>query len=123
MPRKPKRKSLVSPARRDTSPEPYPSHSTPTPEQCLAIRDALLAFHGFPEEFAPFRVLRLGGLPREENNGDDPAQPHSTTVLDGLVITILSQNTTDAISRRAFASLKAAFPSWDQVSYKRQANG
>jgi hypothetical protein len=115
MPRKLKRKSPTSPAGRDSSPEPYPSHSSPTPEQCLVIRDTLLAFHGFPEEFAPFRVLRLGSCQPEE---DAPVQPLSTTVLDGLVITLLSQNTTDAISRRAFASLKAAFPSWDQVSYK-----
>ncbi|TVU11872.1 hypothetical protein EJB05_45482, partial [Eragrostis curvula] len=115
MPRKPKRKLPAGPARRDSSPEPYPSHSSPTPEQCLAVRDALLAFHGFPDEFAPFRVLRLGGLPPEEGSGDAPALPPSSTVLDGLVITLLSQNTTDAISRRAFASLKAAFPSWDQV--------
>ena len=114
MPRKPKRKAPASPARHDTSPEPYPSHASPSSAQCLAVRDALLAFHGFPEEFAPFRLLRLGG---RSPNRDPRPQPLSPTVLDGLVITLLSQNTTDAISRRAFASLKAAFPSWDQVSY------
>jgi endonuclease-3 len=114
MPRKPKRKAPASPARHYTSPEPYPSHASPSSTQCLAVRDALLAFHGFPEEFAPFRLLRLGG---RSPNRDPRPQPLSPTVLDGLVITLLSQNTTDAISRRAFASLKAAFPSWDQVSY------
>lgn len=110
MPRKPKRKAPASPARHDPSPEPYPSHASPCSAQCLVVRDALLAFHGFPEEFAAFRVLRLGGL----SPNRDP-RPSSPTVLDGLVTTLLSQNTTDAISRRAFASLKAAFPSWDQV--------
>ncbi|XP_062233199.1 putative DNA glycosylase At3g47830 [Phragmites australis] len=114
MPRKPKRKHPSSPARRDPSPGPYPSHASPSPAQCLAVRDALLAFHGFPEEFAPFRLLRLGRSP-EDDNCDPPPPTLTPTVLDGLVTTLLSQNTTDAISRRAFASLKAAFPSWDQV--------
>jgi len=37
------------------------------------------------------------------------------TVLDSLVGTILSQNTTDVNSHRAFASLKAKFPQWADV--------
>lgn len=37
------------------------------------------------------------------------------TVLDSLVGTILSQNTTDNNSKRAFASLKQAFPTWEEV--------
>uniref|UniRef100_A0A7I4D411 HhH-GPD domain-containing protein n=1 Tax=Physcomitrium patens TaxID=3218 RepID=A0A7I4D411_PHYPA len=37
------------------------------------------------------------------------------TVLDSLVGTILSQNTTDNNSRKAFASLKQAFPTWEEV--------
>lgn len=37
------------------------------------------------------------------------------TVLDSLVGTILSQNTTDNNSRRAFDSLKQAFPTWEEV--------
>ena len=36
-------------------------------------------------------------------------------VLDFVVGTILSQNTTDVNSGRAFASLKAAFPTWEAV--------
>eukprot|EP00958_Prasinococcus_capsulatus_P017245 scaffold1939_cov392-Prasinococcus_capsulatus_cf.AAC.5 len=36
-------------------------------------------------------------------------------VLDFLAGTILSQNTTDVNSHRAFNSLKAAFPTWDDV--------
>ncbi|KQK18797.1 hypothetical protein BRADI_1g44750v3 [Brachypodium distachyon] len=112
MTRKPKRKLPASPARSDsTSLEPYRGHVSPSPAQCLAVRDALLAFHGFPDEFALFRLLRLGLSP--ENEADPLTE--RPTVLDGLVTTLLSQNTTDAISRRAFASLKAAFPSWDQV--------
>jgi len=38
------------------------------------------------------------------------------TVLDGLVRTILSQNTTDANSHRAFESLVLRFPRWEDVA-------
>jgi len=36
-------------------------------------------------------------------------------VLDALVGTILSQNTTDVQSHRSFAALKQAFPTWEMV--------
>ena len=39
--------------------------------------------------------------------------PDAFTVLDQLVATILSQNTTDSNSWPAFLKLKAAFPTWD----------
>jgi endonuclease III len=44
-----------------------------------------------------------------------PSERH--TVLDSLIGTILSQNTTDNNSRRAFASLKTAFPTWEEVCH------
>ena len=47
-----------------------------------------------------------------ENDGGCGARK---LVLDALVGTILSQNTTDTNSRRAFAALKLAFPSWEAV--------
>jgi endonuclease III len=37
------------------------------------------------------------------------------SMLDALVATILSQNTSDANSSRAFESLKARFATWDEV--------
>ncbi|KAL2614213.1 hypothetical protein R1flu_025905 [Riccia fluitans] len=37
------------------------------------------------------------------------------SVLDSLVGTLLSQNTTDTNSRRAFASLKSKYPTWEEV--------
>ena len=37
--------------------------------------------------------------------------------LDELVLTVLSQHTSDANSGRAFASLKQRFRSWDEVSH------
>lgn len=36
--------------------------------------------------------------------------------MDVLVETILSQNTTDRNSSRAFAALRAAYPSWEEVA-------
>lgn len=39
--------------------------------------------------------------------------------LDSLVHTILSQNTTDVNSGRAYRSLRAAFPSWEAVETAR----
>ncbi|XP_020090094.1 putative DNA glycosylase At3g47830 isoform X2 [Ananas comosus] len=104
MPRNPKRKLLPPPDPRNPPPEPYPEHPLPTPDQCRVVRDSLLAFHGFPDEFAKYR---------RNPNGSPP--PVEETVLDGLVITLLSQNTTDSNSRRAFDSLKSTFPSWNQV--------
>lgn len=103
MPRNPKRK-LLPPEPRNPPPEPYPEHPLPTPDQCRVVRDSLLAFHGFPDEFAKYR---------RNPNGSPP--PVEETVLDGLVITLLSQNTTDSNSRRAFDSLKSTFLSWNQV--------
>jgi endonuclease-3 len=38
------------------------------------------------------------------------------TILDGVVSTILSQNTTSANSTRAFSNLKKAFPDWNIVA-------
>ena len=42
-----------------------------------------------------------------------PALP----VIDELVATVLSQHTSDVNSGRAFARLKARFPSWEQVAH------
>ncbi|KAI5683549.1 hypothetical protein M9H77_04777 [Catharanthus roseus] len=111
--------------------EPYPDHLRPTPDECRAVRDTLLANHGFPKEFIKYRRKRL--VVQDSKNGDknvilessvssealgdegdDDVEPKET-VLDGLVSTILSQNTTDVNSQRAFASLKSSFPTWEDV--------
>jgi endonuclease-3 len=42
-------------------------------------------------------------------------QPEPRDPLDGLVLIILSQATNDYNCDRAFASLKSAFPTWDEV--------
>uniref|UniRef100_A0A2P2J4H5 HhH-GPD domain-containing protein n=1 Tax=Rhizophora mucronata TaxID=61149 RepID=A0A2P2J4H5_RHIMU len=103
--------------------EPYPTHPRPTPEECRAVRDSLLALHGFPQEFARYRRQRPN-LPSHDTdesecspiiNGDSRSGGEPESVLDGLVKTVLSQNTTEVNSLRAFANLKAAFPTWEDV--------
>lgn len=91
--------------------EPYPDYPRPTPEECLAVRDDLLSLHGFPREFIKYRNQRLQNS--SINNGE--ICENKETVLDGLVQTILSQNTTEVNSGKAFVSLKNAFPTWDDV--------
>lgn len=44
-----------------------------------------------------------------------PMHARKRELLDQLIATVLSQNTTDANSGRAFAQLKARFPDWDMV--------
>jgi endonuclease-3 len=41
--------------------------------------------------------------------------PRATDPLDELVLTVLSQHTSDLNSERAFALLRAAYPTWDEV--------
>ncbi|MFQ5878877.1 MAG: endonuclease III domain-containing protein [Dehalococcoidia bacterium] len=53
----------------------------------------------------------VGALLRREY-GEMPWRPHSDPMAE-LVLTILSQNTSDANSGRAFARLLAAFPAWE----------
>ncbi|XP_078175242.1 DNA glycosylase superfamily protein isoform X1 [Carex rostrata] len=103
MPRKPKSKTKTQAIAPSGSKDPYPQFDAPTPDQCLSVRDSLLSLHGFPKEFAEFRRIR-----------HEPGL-QSESVLDGLVITLLSQNTTDSSSRKAFERLKSAFPTWNQV--------
>ena len=43
------------------------------------------------------------------------APPRRVDPLDELVLTVLSQHTSDLNAERAFASLRDAFPTWDDV--------
>jgi endonuclease-3 len=99
--------------------DPYPTHPRPTPEECRAVRDDLLVLHGFPQEFAKYRRQRPTS-PDDETHGFPKPEPLDgdaleESVLDGLVKTVLSQNTTEVNSQRAFDSLKSAFPTWEDV--------
>jgi endonuclease III len=42
--------------------------------------------------------------------------PRSTDPLDELILTVLSQHTSDLNSERSFAALRAAYPSWTDVA-------
>lgn len=100
---------------------PFPGHPRPTPEECASVRDDLLSLHGFPQEFVKYRDQRLKAKsllktstdfePLVDEGGVDERE----SVLDGLVKTVLSQNTTELNSEKAFASLKNAFPTWKDV--------
>ncbi|KAL8057140.1 hypothetical protein ABFX02_04G165200 [Erythranthe guttata] len=92
---------------------PFPDYPRPTAEECCSVRDDLLSLHGFPEEFVKYRNQRSKTKSKSADFGEDDDERES--VLDGLVKTILSQNTTELNSERAFASLKSAFPIWDNV--------
>lgn len=120
---------------------PYQNFLRPSPEECREARDRLHHLHGPLEEYAkhrvscptidpnPQQVLALeyrkedDGLVDKRNMDVTPHPPTTLTshprqrrtVLDSLVGTILSQNTTDSNSRRAFASLKDRFPTWEEV--------
>ncbi|CAH2064942.1 unnamed protein product [Thlaspi arvense] len=121
---------LKSPANKPTvnGDDPYPSLLRPTADECRDVRDALLSLHGFPPEFASYRRQRLQSFSAVDGHDaqyavkseplDAAKEEKSETeesVLDGLVKILLSQNTTETNSQRAFASLKAAFPKWEDV--------
>lgn len=48
--------------------------------------------------------------------GEREWSPQFENLLDGLVHTILSQNTSDVNSHRAFRALKEAFPAWEDAA-------
>lgn len=72
--------------------EPFPEFSRPSSAECALAVQILGDLHGTP-------------TPGKQTMG----------VLDSLVRTILSQNTTDKNSRVAFLSLKEHFPTWREV--------
>eukprot|EP00051_Salpingoeca_urceolata_P006496 m.85845 g.85845 ORF g.85845 m.85845 type:complete len:396 (-) comp14854_c0_seq4:118-1305(-) len=71
---------------------PFPAFDSPTPDQCAAVHRALCGVYGAPKQ-----------------------QPTGRLVMDSLVKTILSQNTTDKQSHRAFLLLKEQFPTYRTV--------
>lgn len=87
----PKKTSLKSKRTKDDD-EPFPEFARPSPTECALAVQVLGDLHGTP-------------TPGKQTMG----------VLDSLVRTILSQNTTDKNSRVAFLSLKEHFPKWREV--------
>ncbi|XP_059303838.1 putative DNA glycosylase At3g47830 [Lycium ferocissimum] len=112
---KPSKKANVTLSSSNGS-EPFPDFSGPSPDQCRAVRDDLLALHGFPKEFIKYRNQRsLSPIGHEDDDDISGTDSCKESVLDGLISTILSQNTTEVNSLKAFASLKSSFPTWESV--------
>jgi len=82
---------------------PFPTHRSPSEAEARAVHRALSQLH--PE------VIEELSKPKKEEGGCGSRR----LVLDALVGTILSQNTTDVQSHRSFAALKQAFPTWEMV--------
>jgi endonuclease-3 len=61
------------------------------------------------------RRLAIIGRALERRYGR-PEDRRRRDLIAGLVATILSQNTTDTNSRRAYRALRERFPEWDQVA-------
>ena len=72
--------------------DPYPKFQRPTPGDAYRAQSELISLHG------------------DYEHGEDTG-----TVLDSLVRTILSQNTTDITSARAFRQLKETFPTYEEI--------
>ena len=62
------------------------------------------------------RIIRiLDALESQYHNEECPPELGHDEPLDGLILTILSQNTNDINRDRAFANLKAQYPSWPDI--------
>ena len=67
----------------------------------------------------PRRVRAI--LRRLERRFGPLSPPRASAPLDELILTVLSQHTSDVNADRAFTSLRTAFPTWDQVAAAPQA--
>ena len=71
-----------------------------------------------PRERRRLRTIH-GRLKRRFGSLDPPRRPDP---LDELILTVLSQNTSDVNSSRAFESLRARYPTWDRVARARASS-
>jgi endonuclease-3 len=99
----------------------------PTPEECEYAVSELSKIH--PEVLEKTHSIRTVNshssgpdnieILKHEDGADQPlhsACGSQPTILDGVVSTMLSQNTTAANSTRAFSNLKKSCPDWNQVA-------
>ncbi|KAJ1325190.1 endonuclease III [Microdochium nivale] len=89
---------------------PFPDFDRPTPEECKLAHKILASIHG-PRERAKQEDLKAPS--NRAGCGDSP------TVLDALVRTILSQNTSDKNSTRAKLSMDDVYGGsdrWDDIA-------
>ncbi|OCF30953.1 hypothetical protein I316_07359 [Kwoniella heveanensis BCC8398] len=86
---------------------PFPTFGHPTPAECVLAHDILTSIHG--RKTRPSQVV---ASKTRAGCGDSPS------VLDALVRTILSQNTSDANSTRAKLSMDAVYggsDNWEDI--------
>ena len=106
-----------------TKQTPFPDFAHPTEEECREVHAALSWIH---DDFMSARLAEREETPKAlegpgSKNRSQAAEDKDScgsgerSVLDSLVGTILSQNTTDVNSARAFAALKQRFPTWEEV--------
>ena len=110
---------------------PFPKFAKPFPEECWAARDFLASVYGEPqrERAAEDARKRRAGIKRDPPAGGPAGAPGGAgappgcwtegyarrSVLDSVIGTILSQNTTDLTSARAMKKLKENMPDWETV--------
>jgi endonuclease-3 len=82
------------------------TNSRPSPEQCQYVVDQLGILH-------PDVIDECNERKKEADMFSSCGAKES--IADGIVSTILSQNTTNGNSTRAFQRLKSSFPTWEDV--------
>jgi endonuclease-3 len=122
--------ALMPPKRAPAAPgSPYPKFARPSASECVAALAALEAMHptaaadgcdGPPSWTVMDSLVREGVVGRRARGRlvatrADPPLSLPRLSSPPQVRTILSQNTTDATSARAFAELKRRFPTWPAV--------
>jgi len=68
----------------------------------------------------PRRVRAITG--RLERRYGELVPPRASDPLDELILTVLSQHTSDVNADRAFTSLRAAYPTWEAVAAAPEAD-
>ncbi|KAM3562862.1 hypothetical protein MY1884_001568 [Beauveria asiatica] len=109
-PAKPRRKSKQT---RHMTSTPFPDFARPTPADCALAHDILVSLHG-----ARARPAQVVAPRAAAGCGDSPS------VLDALVRTILSQNTSSANSTRAKQSMDRVYGGsdrWEAIAAGGQA--
>lgn len=117
--RRSKRAKLVSQVKMEEAARPDAVASAVTPDSAASYSDAAAFTRPTPEE-CQWTVTVLSEIHPEvvENNMGRRNVTQSCgaqdNIVDGVVSTMLSQNTTSANSTAAFRNLKQAFPTWEE---------
>ena len=117
--RRSKRAKLMSQVKTEEAARPDAVASAVTPDSAASYSDAAAFTRPTPEE-CQWTVTVLSEIHPEvvENNKSRRRVTQSCgaqdNIVDGVVSTMLSQNTTSANSTAAFRNLKQVFPTWEE---------